>query len=138
MSAVQDRPAIVFLCVHNAGRSQMAAGWARHIAGDRVRVFSGGSEPAAAVNPAAVATMAEAGVDISSSLPERWSDAIVGAADVVVTMGCGETCPVFPGIHYEDWEIEDPAGLPVEAVRRIRDDIRTRVEDLLDRLPGAP
>jgi protein-tyrosine-phosphatase len=127
------KPAIVFLCVHNAGRSQMAAGWARHLAGDRVEIFSGGSDPASTVNPAAVEAMSEAGVDISTELPQPWTDEIIRAADVVVTMGCGDACPLFPGVRYEDWELDDPAGLPVEGVRPIRDEIRSRVEDLLDR-----
>ena len=127
-------PAVVFLCVHNAGRSQMAAAWTRHLGGDAVEVFSGGSNPATEVNPAAVAAMAEAGIDISVETPRPWTDEIVGAADVVVTMGCGDTCPVFPGVRYEDWELEDPARLPLERVRAIRDDIRDRVEDLLRRL----
>ena len=125
------KPRIVFLCVHNAGRSQMAAGWARHLGGDGVEVFSGGSDPAATVNPAAVAAMAEVGIDVSSAEPARWTDEIVAAADVVVTMGCGDECPFFPGVRYEDWALQDPAGLPVEDVRPIRDDIRDRVGDLL-------
>jgi len=127
-------PAIVFLCVHNAGRSQMAAGWAKHLGGDRVEVFSGGSDPAGEVNPAAVEAMSEAGVDIASELPQPWTDEIIRAADVVVTMGCGDACPLFPGIRYEDWELTDPSGLALEAVRPIRDEIRARVEDLLSRL----
>ena len=131
------KPSIVFLCVHNAGRSQMAAGWARHLAGDRVEVFSGGSDPARVVNASAVAVMAEAGVDISAQHPQPWTDEIVRAADVVVTMGCGDTCPYFPGVRYEDWELNDPAGLPVDEVRPIRDEIRDRIEDLLTRLGVA-
>jgi protein-tyrosine-phosphatase len=129
-----SKPALVFLCVHNAGRSQMAAGWARHLAGDRVDIFSGGSDPASEVNPAAVEAMAEVGVDISTMLPQPWTDEIVQAADVVITMGCGDACPLFPGVRYEDWELDDPAGLPVEAVRPVRDEIRARVEGLLSRL----
>lgn len=132
-----SRPRIVFLCVHNAGRSQMAAGWAGHLGGGRVEVFSGGSDPAAEVDPAAVAAMAEAGVDIAASRPRHWTDEVVGSADVVVTMGCGDTCPVFPGVQYEDWEVPDPAGLNVAAVRPIRDEIRARVTDLLGRV-GVP
>jgi protein-tyrosine-phosphatase len=112
----------------------MAAGWARHLAGDRITLFSGGSDPAAEVNPAAVTVMAEAGIDISDSLPQRWTDEIVEGADVVVTMGCGDTCPVFPGVRYRDWELRDPAGLPIEQVRPIRDEIRSRVEELLAEL----
>jgi arsenate reductase (thioredoxin) len=128
------KPSVVFLCVHNAGRSQMAAGWARHLGGDRIDVFSGGSDPAAGVNPAAVAAMAEAGVDISRATPQRWTDGIVRDADVVITMGCGDTCPYFPGVQYEDWPISDPHGMEVADVIPIRDEIRGRVEDLLRRL----
>jgi protein-tyrosine-phosphatase len=109
----------------------MAAAWAREVGGDRVDVFSGGSNPAATVNPAAVAAMAEVGIDVSAAQPARWTDEIVAAADVVVTMGCGDECPFFPGVRYEDWELQDPAGLPVEQVRPIRDDIKRRVEELL-------
>lgn len=127
-------PSVVFLCVHNAGRSQMAAGFARAIAGDRVKIFSGGSDPAMEVNPAAVAAMAEVGIDIASELPKPWSDAMVRSADVVVTMGCGDACPILPGIRYEDWEVPDPAGLEVEDVRPIRDDIGARVRTLLAEL----
>jgi protein-tyrosine-phosphatase len=131
-------PSVLFLCVHNAGRSQMAAGWMRHLAGDRVDVFSGGSEPAASLNQAAIAVMAEVGVDISGELPQPWADEIVRAADVIVTMGCGDACPVYPGKRYVDWELDDPAGRPVEAVRPIRDDIERRVRTLLgEMVPGA-
>jgi arsenate reductase len=131
-------PSVLFLCVHNAGRSQMAAGWMRHLAGDRVDVFSGGSEPAAEVNKAAVAAMAERGVDISGELPQPWADEIVRAADVIVTMGCGDACPVYPGKRYLDWELDDPAGKPVEAVRPIRDDVEQRVRALLSELGVEP
>ncbi|CAN5526376.1 arsenate reductase ArsC [soil metagenome] len=124
-------PSVLFLCVHNAGRSQMAAGWMRRLAGDRVDVYSGGSEPAESVNQAAVAAMAEVGIDIGGELPQPWSDEIVRAADVVVTMGCGDACPVFPGKRYLDWELDDPAGRSVEEVRPIRDDIERRVRLLL-------
>jgi protein-tyrosine-phosphatase len=127
-------PSVLFLCVHNAGRSQMAAGWMRHLAGDRVDVFSGGSEPAAGLNQAAVAVMAEKGIDISRELPQPWADDIVRAADVIVTMGCGDACPVYPGKRYVDWELDDPAGKSVEEVRPIRDDIERRVRDLLGEL----
>jgi len=127
-------PSVLFLCVHNAGRSQMAAGWMRHLAGDRVDVFSGGSEPAAGLNQAAVAAMAEKGIDISTELPQPWADEIVRAADVIVTMGCGDACPVYPGKRYVDWELDDPAGKPVEEVRPIRDDIEQRVRGLLAEL----
>ena len=131
------KPSVMFLCVHNAGRSQMAAGWMRHLGGENVDVFSGGSEPAEAVNPAAVAAMAERGVDISHAAPRRWADDDIRSVDVVVTMGCGDTCPVFPGTRYIDWELEDPAGRSVEDVRPIRDDIEHRVRALLTDL-GVP
>ncbi|MGD9704888.1 MAG: arsenate reductase ArsC [Acidimicrobiia bacterium] len=124
-------PGVLFLCVHNAGRSQMAAGWLRHLAGERVMVWSGGSEPASQVNAAAVAAMAEVGIDITAEFPKPWTDEIVRAADVVVTMGCGDACPLYPGKRYEDWELTDPAGLDVESVRLIRDEIRERVETLV-------
>ena len=127
-------PSVLFLCVHNAGRSQMAAGWMRHLAGDQVDVFSGGSEPAAELNQAAVAAMAEKGIDISTELPQPWADEIVRAADVIVTMGCGDACPVYPGKRYMDWELDDPAGRPVAEVRPIRDDIEVRVRGLLAQL----
>lgn len=126
-----DRPTVLFLCVQNAGRSQMAAGWLSHLAGDRVEVLSGGSAPADAVNPAAVAAMAEVGVDISDAFPRPWTDETVGVADVIVTMGCGDACPVLPGKRYLDWELEDPAGRDVAAVRPIRDEIERRVRGLL-------
>jgi arsenate reductase len=129
-------PSVLFLCVHNAGRSQMAAGWLRHLGGDRVRVFSGGSEPAAEVNAVAIDAMAEVGIDIRAELPQPWTDEVVRAADVVVTMGCGDACPLYPGKHYEDWKVDDPAGLGREAVRAIRDDIRGRVEVLLNQITG--
>jgi arsenate reductase (thioredoxin) len=128
------KPSVLFLCVHNAGRSQMAAGWLRHLAGDRVDVFSGGSEPASEVNPSAVEAMAEVGIDIRAEFPKPWTDEIVRAADVVVTMGCGDACPVYPGKRYEDWGLDDPDGLDVEAIRPIRDEIRRRVEDLVAKL----
>ncbi|MFP5332594.1 MAG: three-helix bundle dimerization domain-containing protein [Acidimicrobiia bacterium] len=128
------KPSILFLCVHNAGRSQMAAGFARSIGGDQVDVFSGGSEPAGAVNAVAVEAMAEKGIDIREQIPQPWSDEIVRAADVVVTMGCADACPVFPGKRYVDWELEDPAGRGIEDVRRIRDDIERRVTELLGQL----
>lgn len=124
-------PAVLFLCVHNAGRSQMALGWFKHLAGGRAIAWSGGSEPGDEVNPAAVAAMAEAGVDIGGEYPKPWTDEIVRAADVVITMGCGDACPIFPGKRYEDWSIEDPEGQGVEAVRPIRDEIGDRVRKLL-------
>ena len=129
-----SKPRILFLCIHNAGRSQMAAGFTRHLGGDAVDVFSGGSEPAETVNPSAVQAMEEKGIDISSQVPEIWTDENVREADVVVTMGCGDTCPVYPGKRYVDWELEDPAGKGVEAVRPIRDDIEQRVRGLLEEL----
>jgi len=128
------RPTVLFLCVHNAGRSQMAAGWMQHLAGGRIRVLSGGSEPAAQINPAAVEVMAEAGIDISSNQPRPWTDDTLEAADVIVTMGCGDTCPVVPGKRYLDWELTDPAGKPVDEIRPIRDDIRERVHGLMAEL----
>lgn len=135
------KPRVVFLCVHNAGRSQMAAAWARHLGGSRVEVFSGGSDPAAVVNPSAVTVMAEAGLDIAAEAPQRWTADLVRSAEVVVTMGCGDTCPFFPGVRYEDWLVPDPAGLPPAGVRSTRDEIRRRVADLLTRLgiePASP
>ena len=132
-----DTPVIVFLCVHNAGRSQMAAAWAAHLGGASVEVRSGGSDPAAVVNHVAVEAMAEVGIDIGTQVPERWTDDTVRAADVVVTMGCGDSCPFFPGTRYEDWEIADPAGRPLEEVRPIRDDIEQRVRGLLGDLDVA-
>ena len=130
-------PTVLFLCVHNAGRSQMAMGWFQHLADDRAVAWSGGSEPGNEVNPAAVAAMAEVGVDISKEFPKPWTDEIVQAADVVVTMGCGDACPLFPGKRYEDWELDDPAGHSLEAVRPIRDEIGRRVRDLLTSLDVA-
>jgi len=131
------RPSVLFLCVHNAGRSQMAAGWLRALAGDTVDVWSGGSEPAGSVNGAAVEAMAEVDIDIAAELPQPWTDDIIRAADVVVTMGCGDTCPVFPGKRYVDWELDDPAGRDVAGVRPIRDEIERRVRGLLAEL-GVP
>jgi arsenate reductase (thioredoxin) len=122
---------VLFVCVHNAGRSQMAAGFLQSLAGDRVEVLSAGSEPAERVNPAAVAAMAEVGVDLAAAVPRRLDEAAVRQADVVITMGCGDACPVFPGKRYEDWELPDPAGLPLEEVKPIRDEIRRRVQGLL-------
>jgi len=124
-------PTVLFLCVHNAGRSQMALGWFQHLAGARAVAWSGGSEPADQVNPSAIQAMAEVGIDITHEHPKRWTDEIVEAADVVVTMGCGDTCPFFPGKRYEDWLLDDPAGQSIEAVRPIRDEIRERVVALL-------
>jgi arsenate reductase (thioredoxin) len=128
------RPVVLFLCVHNAGRSQMALGFFQHLAGDQAISWSGGSEPDIEVNPAAVAAMTECGIDISAEYPKPWTDEIVRAADVVITMGCGDACPIFPGKRYEDWTIDDPAGKPIEQVRPIRDEIERRVRHLLDEL----
>jgi protein-tyrosine-phosphatase len=127
---------VLFVCVHNAGRSQMAAGFLHHLAADRVHVLSAGSQPADRVNPVAVAAMAEEGIDIAGETPELLTDSDVQHADVVVTMGCGEECPFFPGKRYEDWVLEDPAGQSLEVVRPIRDEIRRRVERLVDELVG--
>jgi protein-tyrosine-phosphatase len=130
-------PTVLFLCVHNAGRSQMALGFLRHLAGDGAIGWSGGSEPGHQVNPVAVAAMAERGIDISHEFPKPWTDEMARTADVVITMGCGDACPIFPGKRYEDWTLDDPQGLGVEAVRAIRDDIEGRVRGLLDGL-GVP
>jgi protein-tyrosine-phosphatase len=127
----EERPTVLFLCVHNAGRSQMAMGFFQHYAGDQAVGWSGGSEPGSQVNPAAIAAMAEVGIDITAEFPKPWTDEIVRAADVVITMGCGDACPIFPGKRYEDWKLDDPAGLGVEAVRPIRDEIEARVQALL-------
>jgi arsenate reductase (thioredoxin) len=135
---VPDKPSVLFVCVHNAGRSQMAAGWLTHLAGDTVEVRSAGSEPADRVNAAAVAAMAEVGIDITDQTPKLLTLDAVEISDVVVTMGCGDTCPVFPGKRYEDWKLDDPAGQNIDAVRPIRDDIRDRVEKLLAELSPSP
>jgi protein-tyrosine-phosphatase len=128
------RPAVLFVCVHNAGRSQMAAGYLQHLAGDRVEVLSAGSQPADQVNPAAVEAMAEEGIDIRTEQPKLLSDSAVRTADVVISMGCGDECPFYPGKRYEDWVLDDPAGQGLEAVRPIRDEIRRRVEALVEDL----
>ncbi len=128
------KPIVLFLCTHNAGRSQMAMGFFTHLAGDEAVAWSGGSEPGEEVNPAAVSAMAERGIDISNEYPKPWTDEIVGAADVVVTMGCGDACPIFPGRRYEEWVLEDPAGQAVDSVRPIRDEIERRVRQLLAQL----
>ena len=127
-------PSVLFVCVHNAGRSQMAAGWLRHLAGDSVEVRSAGSAPGNQVNPSAVEAMAEVGIDISDQHPKVLTPDAVEASDVVITMGCGDACPVFPGKRYLDWQLEDPAGKGVEAVRPIRDEIETRVRALIAEL----
>jgi arsenate reductase (thioredoxin) len=124
-------PIVLFLCVHNAGRSQMALGWFGRLAGDRAIGWSGGSEPAGEINPAVVEAMREVGIDISGEFPKPWTDEILRAADVVVTMGCGDACPIFPGKRYEDWELDDPAGKSVEDIRPVRDEIGDRVRGLL-------
>ena len=129
-----ERPTVLFVCVHNAGRSQMAAGWLQHLAGDRVEVLSAGSEPADQVNLVAVEAMAEVGVDIAAAQPKVLTTDAVRESDVVITMGCGDACPIFPGKTYLDWALDDPAGQGLEAVRPIRDEIRARVQDLLDDL----
>lgn len=126
-----SKPSVLFVCVHNAGRSQMAAGWLRHLAGESVDVYSGGSAPGKSVNPAAVEAMNEVGIDIANAQPRLFTVDDVKIADVVITMGCGDACPVFPGKKYEDWKLDDPAGLDVESVRPIRDAIKRRVEALL-------
>ena len=134
---MSDKPSVLFVCVHNAGRSQMAAGWLRHLAGDAVEVRSAGSEPADRTNPAAVAAMREAGIDITAETPRKLEYETAQDSDVIITMGCGDACPVFPGKRYEDWQLDDPAGQDVEAVRPIRDEIRRRIEALLaDLLPA--
>ena len=127
----QRRPSVLFVCVHNAGRSQMAQAWVSHLAGDAVEVRSAGSAPGDAVNPAAVEAMAEVGIDMSAAQPKVLTTESVQSSDVVITMGCGDACPIFPGKRYEDWALEDPAGKGVESVRPIRDQIRARVEALL-------
>jgi len=128
------RPVVLFLCVHNAGRSQMALGWFDQLAGGRAVARSGGSEPADQINPVAVQAMADVGIDIARELPKPWTDDMVRAADVVVTMGCGDACPFVPGKRYEDWELDDPAGRDLEAVLPIRDEIGRRVRHLLESL----
>ncbi|MCR1785530.1 arsenate reductase ArsC [Nocardioides carbamazepini] len=127
-------PTVLFVCVHNAGRSQMAAGWLQHLAGDRIEVLSAGSQPADRINPVAVAAMAEEGIDIATEQPKVLTESAVREADVVITMGCGDECPFFPGKRYEDWVLDDPAGQGIDAVRPIRDEIRRRVETLVAEL----
>jgi arsenate reductase len=134
MAKSSGRPSVLFVCVHNAGRSQMAAAWLSHLAGDRVEVRSAGSAPGTEVNPAAVEAMAEVGIDISARTPKLLTVDAVQESDVCVTMGCGDACPVFPGKRYLDWKLDDPAGQGVAAVRPIRDEIRVRVENLIKEL----
>jgi len=133
-----DRPSVLFVCVHNAGRSQMAAAWLQQLSGGAVEVRSAGSAPADAVNPSAVAAMLEVGIDLGGEVPKVLTPDAVRASDVVVTMGCGDTCPIFPGKRYEDWELDDPAGQGVDAVRPIRDEIRSRVVALIESLGLEP
>lgn len=130
------KPTVLFVCVHNAGRSQMAAGYLRHLAGDRIEVLSAGSQPGNAINPVAVAAMAEEGIDIAGNQPRVLTDDAVEASDVVITMGCGDACRWYPGKRYEDWALDDPAGQDLAAVRPIRDEIRARVETLVEQLTG--
>lgn len=135
--ATMTRPTVLFVCVHNAGRSQMAAGYLQHLAGDRIDVLSAGSAPKDAINPTAIAAMAEEGIDISSNQPKILTVDAVKTSDAVITMGCGDACPIFPGKRYEDWELDDPAGQDLDAVRRIRDEIKGRVEGLIASLTAA-
>ncbi|MCD2440809.1 arsenate reductase ArsC [Agromyces sp. SYSU K20354] len=132
-----DKPTVLFVCVHNAGRSQMAAGYLRELAGDRVEVLSAGSEPKDRINPVAIEAMAEEGIDIAGNSPKILTVEAVKESDVVITMGCGDACPIFPGKRYEDWELDDPAGQQLEMVRRVRDDIKGRVEALLAEIAPA-
>src|SRR3954469_591522 len=135
---MSDKPSILFVCVHNAGRSQMAAGWLRHLAGGQVEVRSAGSAPAETINPSAVEAMREVGVDITDQTPKLLQYETAQDSDVIITMGCGDACPIFPGKRYEDWKLEDPAGKGVESVRPIRDEIKTRIEALLaDLIPAS-
>ena len=131
------KPSVLFVCVHNAGRSQMAAGLLMHLAGDRIEVRSAGTAPADRINPIAAQAMSEIGIDITAASPKVLSDDAVESSDVVITMGCGDTCPYFPGVSYRDWRLDDPAGQPIEIVRGIRDDIAIRVRALVDELVGS-
>lgn len=132
-----EKPSVLFVCIHNAGRSQMAAAYLTHLAGDRVEVRSAGSAPADSVNPAAVAAMLEEGIDMAGETPKILTDQAVRASDVVITMGCGDTCAIYPGKRYEDWKLDDPAGQGVESVRPIRDEIRRRIEALIAEIAPA-
>lgn len=132
-----SKPVVLFVCVHNAGRSQMAAGWLKHLAGDSVEVRSAGSAPRDQINPVAVEAMQEVGIDIVGNVPQLLEYDTAKSSDVIVTMGCGDTCPVFPGKRYEDWELTDPAGQPIEVVRQVRDEIRERVEKLVGELHAS-
>jgi arsenate reductase len=135
---MSQKPSVLFVCVHNAGRSQMAAAWLTHLAGDRVEVRSAGSAPADQVNPVAVEAMKEVGIDVSAETPKVLTVEAVQASDVCITMGCGDACPVFPGKRYLDWKLEDPAGQGIEAVRPIRDEIKARIEDLIAEIAPEP
>ena len=128
---MSDKPTVLFVCIHNAGRSQMAAGYLQHLAGDRIEVLSAGSKPGNEINPMAVAAMAEEGIDIAANTPKVLTTEAVQASDVVITMGCGDECPYFPGKRYEDWKLDDPAGQDLDAVRPIRDEIKKRIEELI-------
>ncbi|MFG3640700.1 arsenate reductase ArsC [Micromonospora sp. NPDC047762] len=128
---MSEKPSVLFVCVHNAGRSQMAAGWLRHLASDTIEVRSAGSEPADQINPVAVEAMREVGIDITGQTPDRLTWDAAQASDVIITMGCGDACPVFPGKRYEDWKLTDPAGQPLDVVRQVRDDIKTKITELL-------
>lgn len=130
-AAVSDKPTVLFVCVHNAGRSQMAAGYMQALSGGKVQVLSAGSEPKEQINPIAIRAMAEEGIDIANNVPKILTTEAVRDSDVVITMGCGDTCPIFPGKRYEDWEFEDPAGKDITVVRRVRDDIKVRIQELL-------
>jgi len=134
---VSEKPSVLFVCIHNAGRSQMAAAYLTHLAGDRVVVRSAGSAPAESVNPAAVAAMLEEGIDMSAETPKILTDEAVRGSDVVITMGCGDTCAIYPGKRYEDWKLDDPAGQGIGSVRPIRDEIRRRIETLISEIAPA-
>lgn len=134
---MSDKPSVLFVCVHNAGRSQMAAGWLTHLAGDAVEVRSAGSLPAEQINPAAIEAMAEVGIDITDQRPKVLTTDAIEASDVIITMGCGDACPIFPGKRYEDWKLDDPAGQGLEAVRPIRDEIEARIRNLVAELLPA-
>ncbi|GIH03653.1 arsenate reductase [Rhizocola hellebori] len=132
-----EQPTVLFVCVHNAGRSQMAAGWLKHLAGNKVRVLSAGSAPKESINPVAVAAMAEVGIDITGNIPQKLEYETARESDVIVTMGCGDACPYFPGKRYEDWVLTDPAGQSIEVVREVRDEIRERVKTLIQEIAPA-
>src|ERR1019366_1799236 len=136
-TTVEGKPGVLFLCVHNAGRSQMAAGWLRHMAGHRIDVYTGGSEPADSLNPVVVEAMAEVGINISEEFPKPWTEEVVKAVDAVISMGCGDVCPIYPGKKYTDWELDDPAGMTLEGVRQVRDELQVRVKGLLEELMAA-